>query len=80
MSFMTQPHHSLEVSRKAALSLESLSRDPRNRVRMLQYEAQVANIAMGDTRLTDVAAKILFDLTSDVSAQRAPVQSIWGNL
>jgi hypothetical protein len=80
MSFMTLPHHSMEVSRKAALSLEGLSRDPRNRVKMLQYEAQIANIAMGDSRLSDVAAKILFDLTSDVSAQRAPVQSVWSNL
>lgn len=72
-------HHPQEVCRKAALTLESLASEPQNRIVLLAYESLIAELAVVDQRMSDVFARILWELSSGVSSKMGSIRGVWGS-
>ncbi|KAL2608771.1 hypothetical protein R1flu_027344 [Riccia fluitans] len=73
------PHPIAETCRKAALTLESLASEPQNRVVLMSHENCFVEIAMADVRMSDIFARILFEMSSGTSSRAAPARGVWGS-
>lgn len=73
------PHPLAEVVRKAALTLESLASEPQNRTVMLAYETSFAEIALLDARMSDIFARILWELCSRTNFKAGAARGVWGS-
>ncbi|CAM6008699.1 unnamed protein product [Sphagnum balticum] len=73
------PHAVQEVCRKAALTLESLASEPQNRVLMSSYESMFAELAVTDQRMSDIFARILWELSSGANSKMGSVRGVWGS-
>ncbi|KAF3677793.1 Armadillo repeat-containing protein LFR [Capsicum annuum] len=72
------PHPTQEVCRKAATILENLVLEPQNKPHLLPYENAFAEMLFGDSRYSDIFARILYELTSRPSNKVASACGIWG--
>ncbi|XP_024384580.1 armadillo repeat-containing protein LFR [Physcomitrium patens] len=72
-------HYPQEVCRKAALTLENLASEPQNRAVMLSYESSIAELAVVDQRMSDVFARILWELSSGISSKMGSLRGVWGS-
>lgn len=68
-----------EICRKAALTLESLASEPQNRAVMLSFESPIAELAVVDQRMSDVFARILWELSSGISSKMGSLRGVWGS-
>ncbi|BBN19319.1 hypothetical protein MPTK1_8g09650 [Marchantia polymorpha subsp. ruderalis] len=73
------PHPLAEICRKAALTLESLASEPQNRAVLMSHENSFVEIAMTDMRMSDIFARILFEMSSGTNSRVAPVRGVWGS-
>lgn len=73
------PHAITEICRKASLTLESLASEPQNRVILMSYENSFVEVALTDVRMSDIFARILFELSSGTHSRAAPVRGVWGS-
>ncbi|XP_031477552.1 armadillo repeat-containing protein LFR [Nymphaea colorata] len=73
-----QPHPVPEVSRKAAMILESLASEPQNRAVLLAHENTFAEMLFSDSRHSDSFARILYELTSRPNTRVAAARGVWG--
>eukprot|EP00249_Psilotum_nudum_P006935 c20169_g1_i1 orf=230-1501(+) len=73
------PHPLSEVCRKAALTLESLASEPQNKTLLLAYEHTFAELAFFDARLSDIFARILWELSSGSNSKVATARGVWGS-
>lgn len=73
------PHAITEICRKASLTLESLASEPQNRAILMSYENSFVEVALTDVRMSDIFARILFELSSGTHARAAPVRGVWGS-
>ncbi|KAG0565612.1 hypothetical protein KC19_7G001200 [Ceratodon purpureus] len=71
--------HPQEICRKAALTLESLASEPQNRAVMLSFESPIAELAVVDQRMSDVFARILWELSSGISSKMGSLRGVWGS-
>jgi hypothetical protein len=77
---LTPGHHlPHDVTRKAALTLESLTSEPQNRAVMLSFESSIAELAVVDQRMSDVFARILWELSSGISSKAGSLRGVWGS-
>lgn len=72
-------HHPQEVCRKAALTLDSLTSEPQNRAVMLSFESTIADLAVVDQRVSDVFARILWELSSGINSKMGSLRGVWGS-
>ncbi|KAL3677054.1 hypothetical protein R1sor_027002 [Riccia sorocarpa] len=73
------PHPIAETCRKAALTLESLASEPQNRAILMSHENSFVEIAMSDVRMSDIFARILFEMSSGTTSRAAPARGVWGS-
>ncbi|CAM6085119.1 unnamed protein product [Calypogeia fissa] len=73
------PHAMTEICRKASLTLESLASEPQNRGILMSYENSFVEVALQDVRMSDIFARILYELSSGTHARAAPIRGVWGS-
>nr|GLL45980.1 armadillo repeat-containing protein LFR-like isoform X1 [Ipomoea trifida] len=78
LKVIKSPHPVPEICRKAALVLESLVSEPQNKTLLLVYENTFAEMLFGESKYSDIFARILYELTSRPSNKMAPPRGIWG--
>nr|GMD70009.1 armadillo repeat-containing protein LFR-like [Ipomoea batatas] len=78
LKVIKSPHPVPEICRKAALVLESLVSEPQNKTLLLVYENAFAEMLFGESKYSDIFARILYELTSRPSNKMAPPRGIWG--
>nr|GMD87818.1 armadillo repeat-containing protein LFR-like [Ipomoea batatas] len=64
LKVIKSPHPVPEICRKAALVLESLVSEPQNKTLLLVYENAFAEMLFGESKYSDIFARILYELTS----------------
>ncbi|CAH9145786.1 unnamed protein product [Cuscuta epithymum] len=78
LKVIKSPHPVPEICRKAALVLESLVSEPQNKNVLLGYENAFTEMLFGDSKYSDIFARILHELTSRPSNKVTTPRGIWG--
>eukprot|EP00850_Spirogloea_muscicola_P020214 SM000209S06393 [mRNA] locus=s209:169036:171609:- [translate_table: standard] len=77
LGIIRAPHPFIDVCRKAALTLENIASEPRNRDIMLMHEQTLLDLALSNARVAESAARTLWKLSSDANARGGLVRNLW---
>eukprot|EP00897_Mesotaenium_endlicherianum_P010137 jgi/Mesen1/9151/ME000587S08647 len=78
LAIVRRPHPLLEVCRRAITALESIAQEQRTQPLLQASEGILAELAFSENKVSDGAARVLFELSADMTSRNYATKSIWG--